>query len=130
MALLWQAGTLSPRTLMADPYLRHVLGFQPLAGPALHPAELRYRHPGGASPGAAPFSRPPPAAEIVRPLLVLLPVIIAIFGMVAVHGRQGGCRNCCTAWAWTPATICTGLFRHLAGPLSSSTCRWLHASSC
>ena len=26
-ALLWQAGTLSPRTLLADPYLRHVLGF-------------------------------------------------------------------------------------------------------
>ena len=26
-ALLWQAGSLAPRTLLADPYLRHVLGF-------------------------------------------------------------------------------------------------------
>ncbi|WP_324015862.1 thiamine/thiamine pyrophosphate ABC transporter permease [Aeromonas hydrophila] len=87
-ALLWQAGALAPRTLLADPYLRHVLGFS--LWQALLSTLLSL---GLAIPVARALAR---RRFIGRRLLLklfglslVLPVIIAIFGIVAVHGKQG-----------------------------------------
>ncbi|HCT5132049.1 TPA: thiamine/thiamine pyrophosphate ABC transporter permease [Aeromonas hydrophila] len=87
-ALLWQAGSLAPRTLLADPYLRHVLGFS--LWQALLSTLLSL---GLAIPVARALAR---RRFIGRRLLLklfglslVLPVIIAIFGIVAVHGKQG-----------------------------------------
>ncbi|MGL5993220.1 MAG: thiamine/thiamine pyrophosphate ABC transporter permease ThiP, partial [Aeromonas sobria] len=87
-ALLWQAGSLAPRTLLADPYLRHVLGFS--LGQALLSTLLSL---GLAIPVARALAR---RRFTGRTLLIklfglslVLPVIIAIFGIVAVHGKQG-----------------------------------------
>lgn len=88
VALLWQAGALAPRTLLADPYLRHVLGFS--LWQALLSTLLSL---GLAIPVARALAR---RRFIGRRLLLklfglslVLPVIIAIFGIVAVHGKQG-----------------------------------------
>ncbi|WP_426698180.1 thiamine/thiamine pyrophosphate ABC transporter permease [Aeromonas hydrophila] len=87
-ALLWQAGALAPRTLLADPYLRHVLGFS--LWQALLSTLLSL---GLAIPVARALAR---RRFIGRRVLLklfglslVLPVIIAIFGIVAVHGKQG-----------------------------------------
>ncbi|TFF70413.1 thiamine/thiamine pyrophosphate ABC transporter, permease protein [Aeromonas taiwanensis] len=108
-ALLWQAGTLSPRTLMADPYLRHVLGFS--LWQALLSTLLSL---GLAIPVARALAR---RRFTGRRLLLklfglslVLPVIIAIFGMVAVHGRQGWLPQLLRGLGVDPGNYLYGLF--------------------
>ncbi|MCE9925834.1 thiamine/thiamine pyrophosphate ABC transporter permease [Aeromonas media] len=108
-ALLWQAGTLSPRTLLADPYLRHVLGFS--LGQALLSTLLSL---GLAIPVARALARRrfPGRALLLKlfGLSLVLPVIIAIFGMVAVHGRQGWLPQLLRGLGLDPGNYLYGLF--------------------
>ena len=108
VALLWQAGPL-PRALLGDPYLRHVLGFslwQALLSTLL---SLGLAIPVARGPGATPFHRTPPAAPLFG-LSLVLPVIIAIFGMVAVHGRQGWLPQLLHGLGMDPGNYLYGLF--------------------
>ncbi|MGY3879769.1 thiamine/thiamine pyrophosphate ABC transporter permease [Aeromonas enteropelogenes] len=108
-ALLWQAGGLSPRTLLADPYLRHVLGFS--LGQALLSTLLSL---GLAIPVARALAR---RRFTGRHLLLklfglslVLPVIIAIFGIVAVHGKQGWLPQLLRSLGLDPGNYLYGLF--------------------
>lgn len=108
-ALLWQAGSLAPRTLLADPYLRHVLGFS--LGQALLSTLLSL---GLAIPVARALAR---RRFIGRTLLIklfglslVLPVIIAIFGIVAVHGKQGWLPQLLRSLGLDPGNYLYGLF--------------------
>ena len=107
-ALLWQAGTL-PSSLLADPYLRHVLGFS--LGQALLSTLLSL---GVAIPVARALARRrfPGRALLLKlfGLSLVLPVIIAIFGMVAVHGRQGWLPQLLRALGLDPGNYLYGLF--------------------
>ncbi len=107
-ALLWQAGALAPRTLLADPYLRHVLGFS--LWQALLSTLLSL---GLAIPVARALAR---RRFIGRRLLLklfglslVLPVIIAIFGIVAVHGKQGWLPQLLHGLGLTPGNYLYGL---------------------
>ncbi|MFQ2167335.1 thiamine/thiamine pyrophosphate ABC transporter permease [Aeromonas hydrophila] len=107
-ALLWQAGSLAPRTLLADPYLRHVLGFS--LWQALLSTLLSL---GLAIPVARALAR---RRFIGRRLLLklfglslVLPVIIAIFGIVAVHGKQGWLPQLLHGLGLTPGNYLYGL---------------------
>lgn len=109
VALLWQAGSLAPRTLLADPYLRHVLGFS--LGQALLSTLLSL---GVAIPVARALAR---RRFIGRRLLLklfglslVLPVIIAIFGIVAVHGKQGWLSQLLRGLGLDPGNYLYGLF--------------------
>ncbi|WP_231563200.1 ABC transporter permease subunit, partial [Aeromonas sp. ZOR0002] len=109
VALLWQAGTLSPRALLGDPYLRHVLGFS--LWQALLSTLLSL---GLAIPVARALAR---RRFTGRRLLLklfglslVLPVIIAIFGMVAVHGRQGWLPQLLHGLGMDPGNYLYGLF--------------------
>lgn len=87
-ALLWQAGTLDPIGLLQDPYLRHVLLF------SLSQATLStLLSLGLAIPLARALSRRHfPGRRLLLKLFglsLVLPVIIAIFGIVTVHGQHG-----------------------------------------
>jgi thiamine transport system permease protein len=62
-------------------------------------------------------------------LSLVLPVIIAIFGMVAVHGRQGWLPQLLHGLGWIPATTSMACSAS-CWPMSSSTCRWPPASFC
>lgn len=108
-ALLWQAGGLAPRTLLADPYLRHVLGFS--LGQALLSTLLSL---GLAIPVARALAR---RRFTGRRLLLklfglslVLPVIIAIFGIVAVHGKQGWLPQLLRSLGLDPGNYLYGLF--------------------
>lgn len=108
-ALLWQAGGLAPRTLLADPYLRHVLGFS--LGQALLSTLLSF---GLAIPVARALAR---RRFTGRRLLLklfglslVLPVIIAIFGIVAVHGKQGWLPQLLRSLGLDPGNYLYGLF--------------------
>lgn len=108
-ALLWQAGGLAPRTLLADPYLRHVLGFS--LGQALLSTLLSL---GLAIPVARALAR---RRFTGRRLLLklfglslVLPVIIAIFGIVAVHGKQGWLPQLLRSLGLAPGNYLYGLF--------------------
>ncbi len=108
-ALLWQAGGLAPRTLLADPYLRHVLGFS--LGQALFSTLLSL---GVAIPVARALAR---RRFTGRRLLLklfglslVLPVIIAIFGIVAVHGKQGWLPQLLRSLGLEPGNYLYGLF--------------------
>lgn len=108
-ALLWQAGGLAPRTLLADPYLRHVLGFS--LGQALLSTLLSL---GVAIPVARALAR---RRFTGRRLLLklfglslVLPVIIAIFGIVAVHGKQGWLPQLLRSLGLDPGNYLYGLF--------------------
>ncbi|WP_421197757.1 thiamine/thiamine pyrophosphate ABC transporter permease [Aeromonas enteropelogenes] len=108
-ALLWQAGGLAPRTLLADPYLRHVLGFS--LGQALLSTMLSL---GLAIPVARAMAR---RRFTGRRLLLklfglslVLPVIIAIFGIVAVHGKQGWLPQLLRSLGLDPGNYLYGLF--------------------
>ncbi|WOX47689.1 thiamine/thiamine pyrophosphate ABC transporter permease [Aeromonas sp. XH] len=109
VALLWQAGTLSPRTLMADPYLRHVLGFS--LWQALLSTLLSL---GIAIPVARALARRRFRGRRLLlklfGLSLVLPVIIAIFGMVAVHGRQGWLPQLLQGLGLDPGNYLYGLF--------------------
>lgn len=87
-ALLWQAGELTPLALLQDPYLRHVLIFS-LSQAALSTVLSL----GLAIPLARALSRRHfPGRRLLIKLFglsLVLPVIIAIFGIVTVHGQQG-----------------------------------------
>ncbi|WP_043157326.1 thiamine/thiamine pyrophosphate ABC transporter permease [Aeromonas diversa] len=87
-ALLWQAGELTPLALLQDPYLRHVLIFS-LSQAALSTVLSL----GLAIPLARALSRRHfPGRHLLIKLFglsLVLPVIIAIFGIVTVHGQQG-----------------------------------------
>ncbi|MFQ2270826.1 thiamine/thiamine pyrophosphate ABC transporter permease [Aeromonas enteropelogenes] len=109
VALLWQAGGLAPRTLLADPYLRHVLGFS--LGQALLSTLLSL---GLAIPVARALAR---RRFTGRRLLLklfglslVLPVIIAIFGIVAVHGKQGWLPQLLRSLGLDPGNYLYGLF--------------------
>lgn len=109
VALLWQAGALSPRALLGDPYLRHVLGFS--LWQALLSTLLSL---GLAIPVARALAR---RRFTGRRLLLklfglslVLPVIIAIFGMVAVHGRQGWLPQLLHGLGLDPGNYLYGLF--------------------
>lgn len=109
VALLWQAGALSPRALLGDPYLRHVLGFS--LWQALLSTLLSL---GLAIPVARALAR---RRFTGRRLLLklfglslVLPVIIAIFGMVAVHGRQGWLPQLLHGLGMDPGNYLYGLF--------------------
>ena len=109
VALLWQAGTRSPRALLGDPYLRHVLGFS--LWQALLSTLLSL---GLAIPVARALAR---RRFTGRRLLLklfglslVLPVIIAIFGMVAVHGRQGWLPQLLHGLGLDPGNYLYGLF--------------------
>lgn len=108
-ALLWQAGGLAPRTLLADPYLRHVLGFS--LGQALLSTLLSL---GLAIPVARALAR---RRFTGRRLLLklfglslVLPVIVAIFGIVAVHGKQGWLPQLLRSLGLDPGNYLYGLF--------------------
>lgn len=108
-ALLWQAGTLSPRALLSDPYLRHVLGFS--LGQALLSTLLSL---GLAIPVARALARRRfPGRRLLLKLFglsLVLPVIIAIFGIVAVHGRQGWLPQLLRGLGLDPGNYLYGLF--------------------
>ncbi|MGY3871113.1 thiamine/thiamine pyrophosphate ABC transporter permease [Aeromonas crassostreae] len=108
-ALLWQAGTLSPRALLSDPYLRHVLGFS--LGQALLSTLLSL---GLAIPVARALARRHfPGRRLLLKLFglsLVLPVIIAIFGIVAVHGRQGWLPQLLRGLGLDPGNYLYGLF--------------------
>ncbi|MBV7597296.1 thiamine/thiamine pyrophosphate ABC transporter permease [Aeromonas sp. sia0103] len=107
-ALLWQAGTL-PSTLLADPYLRHVLGFS--LGQALLSTLLSL---GLAIPVARALARRRfPGRRLLLKLFglsLVLPVIIAIFGIVAVHGGQGWLPQGLRSLGLDPGNYLYGLF--------------------
>jgi thiamine transport system permease protein len=109
LALLWQAGTLSLSGLLADPYLRHVLGFS--LGQALLSTLLSL---GLAIPVARALARRRfPGRRLLLKLFglsLVLPVIIAIFGIVAVHGRQGWLPQLLRALGLDPGNYLYGLF--------------------
>ncbi|MGS3143281.1 thiamine/thiamine pyrophosphate ABC transporter permease [Aeromonas sanarellii] len=109
VALLWQAGTLSPRTLMADPYLRHVLGFslwQALLSTLL---SLAIAIPVARALARRRFRGRRLLLKLFG-LSLVLPVIIAIFGMVAVHGRQGWLPQLLHGLGLDPGNYLYGLF--------------------
>ncbi len=98
-----------PRTLLADPYLRHVLGFS--LGQALLSTLLSL---GLAIPVARALAR---RRFVGRTLLIklfglslVLPVIIAIFGIVAVHGKQGWLPQLLRSLGQDPGNYLYGLF--------------------
>lgn len=125
---MWQAGSLAPRTLLADPYLRHVLGFS--LWQALLSTLLSL---GLAIPVARALAR---RRFIGRRLLLklfglslVLPVIIAIFGIVAVHGKQGWLPQLLHGLGLTPAITFMACSAS-CWPTYSSTCRWRRACCC
>ncbi|MGL5814206.1 MAG: thiamine/thiamine pyrophosphate ABC transporter permease [Aeromonas sp.] len=107
-ALLWQAGGL-PSTLLADPYLRHVLGFS--LGQALLSTLLSL---GLAIPVARALARRRFRGRRLLlklfGLSLVLPVIIAIFGIVAVHGSQGWLPQALRSLGLDPGNYLYGLF--------------------
>ncbi|MEG0008899.1 MAG: thiamine/thiamine pyrophosphate ABC transporter permease [Aeromonas sp.] len=107
-ALLWQAGTL-PSSLLADPYLRHVLGFS--LGQALLSTLLSL---GLAIPVARALARRRFRGRRLLlklfGLSLVLPVIIAIFGIVAVHGSQGWLPHALRSLGLDPGNYLYGLF--------------------
>ncbi|MGY6038377.1 thiamine/thiamine pyrophosphate ABC transporter permease [Aeromonas sp. AE23HZ002T15] len=107
-ALLWQAGTL-PSSLLADPYLRHVLGFS--LGQALLSTLLSL---GLAIPVARALARRRFRGRRLLlklfGLSLVLPVIIAIFGIVAVHGSQGWLPQLLRSLGLDPGNYLYGLF--------------------
>ena len=109
VALLWQAGSFSLRALLADPYLRHVLGFS--LGQALLSTLLSL---GLAIPVARALARRRfPGRRLLLKLFglsLVLPVIIAIFGIVAVHGRQGWLPQLLRGLGMEPGNYLYGLF--------------------
>ncbi|AUZ78800.1 MULTISPECIES: thiamine/thiamine pyrophosphate ABC transporter permease [Aeromonas] len=109
VALLWQAGALSPRALLGDPYLRHVLGFS--LWQALLSTLLSL---GLAIPVARALARRRFRGRRLLlklfGLSLVLPVIIAIFGMVAVHGRQGWLPQLLHGLGLDPGNYLYGLF--------------------
>ncbi|HDT5888004.1 thiamine/thiamine pyrophosphate ABC transporter permease [Aeromonas dhakensis] len=108
-ALLWQAGGLAPRTLLADPYLRHVLGFS--LWQALLSTLLSL---GLAIPVARALARRrfPGRTLLIKlfGLSLVLPVIIAVFGIVAVHGKQGWLPQLLHGFGLAPGNYLYGLF--------------------
>lgn len=108
-ALLWQAGSLAPRTLLADPYLRHVLGFS--LWQALLSTLLSL---GLAIPVARALARRRFRGRRLLlklfGLSLVLPVIIAIFGIVAVHGGQGWLPQLLRHLGLDPGNYLYGLF--------------------
>ncbi|WP_123245397.1 thiamine/thiamine pyrophosphate ABC transporter permease [Aeromonas dhakensis] len=108
-ALLWQAGGLAPRTLLADPYLRHVLGFS--LWQALLSTLLSL---GLAIPVARALARRrfPGRILLIKlfGLSLVLPVIIAVFGIVAVHGKQGWLPQLLHGFGLAPGNYLYGLF--------------------
>lgn len=107
-ALLWQAGSL-PGSLLTDPYLRHVLGFS--LWQALLSTLLSL---GLAIPVARALARRRFRGRRLLlklfGLSLVLPVIIAIFGIVAVHGSQGWLPQALRHLGLDPGNYLYGLF--------------------
>lgn len=98
VALLWQAGELDLAGLLQDAYLHHVLWFSIMQASLSTLLSLLL-----AIPLARALSRRRfPGRTLLLKLFglsLVLPVIIAVFGIVAVHGQQG----------WLPSLL------HMAG---------------
>lgn len=107
-ALLWQAGSL-PGSLLTDPYLRHVLGFslwQALLSTLL---SLGLAIPVARALARRRFRGRKWLLKLFG-LSLVLPVIIAIFGIVAVHGTQGWLPQALRSAGLDPGNYLYGLF--------------------
>ena len=107
LALLLNGGE-APAALWQDPYLRHVVRFSLLqAGLSMLLSVLL------ALPVARALHRRRfPGRQLLLQLFgisLVLPVIIALFGLVAVHGQQGWLPQLLRACGWQPGSYLYGL---------------------